>query len=100
MKKLLILTILLTTWISVKGQTEKEINDQVQFWTSINSTWRFTDHWGAMGDFHIRRDDFIKDPNFYTPCTQAHLVSFLGTADQIKQEYNRQRQMSSHLELT
>lgn len=65
MKKLLLLTILLTTWMSVKGQTEKEINDQVQFWTSINSTWRFTDHWGAMGDFHIRRDDFIKDPNFY-----------------------------------
>ncbi len=44
---------------------EKEINDQAQFWTSINSTWRLSDHWGAMGDFHIRRNDFLKDPNFY-----------------------------------
>lgn len=50
---------------SVSGQTEKEINNQAQFWTSVNSTWRMTDHWGVMGDFHIRRDDFVKDPNFY-----------------------------------
>lgn len=45
--------------------TEKEINDQAQFWTSINSTWRFSDHWGAMGDFHLRRTNFLQDPNFY-----------------------------------
>lgn len=47
------------------AQTEKEINDQAQFWTSVNSTWRLSDHWGVMGDFHIRRTDFLKDPNFY-----------------------------------
>lgn len=47
------------------AQTEKEVNEQVQFWTSLNSTWRFSDHWGAMVDFHIRRNDFMKDPNFY-----------------------------------
>lgn len=57
--------ILLTSCFSVFSQSEKVINEQAQFWTSINSTWRFTDHWGVMGDFHIRRTDFLKDPNFY-----------------------------------
>ena len=46
-------------------ESEKEINDQAQFWTSINTTWRASDHWGIMGDFHLRRTDFIQDPNFY-----------------------------------
>ena len=65
MKKLIITVVFLTTFLFSQAQTEKEINNQLQFWTSINSTWRFTDHWGAMGDFHIRRDDFIKYPNLY-----------------------------------
>lgn len=65
MKKIAAIIILLITCYSARAQEEKEIDNQVQFWTSINSTWRFSDHWGAMGDFHIRRDDFIKDPNFY-----------------------------------
>lgn len=57
--------ILLTACFSVFSQAEKEVNEQAQFWTSINSTWRFSDHWGVMGDFHIRRTDFLQDPNFY-----------------------------------
>lgn len=44
---------------------EKEINDQAQFWTSINSTWRISNKWGVMGDFHLRRNNFLQDPNFY-----------------------------------
>lgn len=54
-------------WLNVfsQEQQEKEINNQAQFWTSVNSTWRLSNRWGAMGDFHIRRTDFIKDPNFY-----------------------------------
>ena len=52
-------------FLPLHAQTEKEINEQVQFWTSINSTMRFSDHWGAMGDFHIRRNNFMKDPSFY-----------------------------------
>jgi Protein of unknown function (DUF2490) len=43
----------------------KEINHQLQTWVSINSTYRFNKHWGAMADFHIRRNNFIADPNFY-----------------------------------
>jgi len=49
----------------VNAQEEREVNDQVQFWTSINSTLRFTDKLGLMGDFHIKRNNFVKDPGFY-----------------------------------
>lgn len=65
MKKLVILSFFVFHTMALKAQTEKEINDQVQFWTSINSTWRLTDHWGVMGDFHLRRNNFLSDPSFY-----------------------------------
>ncbi len=65
MKQSITLLLFFILFTPVEAQTEKEINNQVQFWTSINSTWRLSDRWGVMGDFHIRRDDFIKDPNFY-----------------------------------
>jgi len=45
--------------------SEKDVTDQMQFWTSINTTFRLTDRWGVMGDFHIRRNNFVKDPSFY-----------------------------------
>jgi hypothetical protein len=47
------------------AQTRKEINHQLQSWFSVNSTIRFTDKWGMIGDFHIRRNDFVRDPSFY-----------------------------------
>ena len=62
-KYIVIIFIIYTSALS--SQTEKEINNQGQFWTSINSTTRLTNRWGVLGDFHIRRTDFIKDPNFY-----------------------------------
>ncbi|MCP4882859.1 MAG: DUF2490 domain-containing protein [Flavobacteriales bacterium] len=65
MRRFTTVLIILFVCAAAQGQTEKEINNQAQFWTSINSTWRFSDHWGAMGDFHIRRTNFIQDPNFY-----------------------------------
>lgn len=65
MKQTLLIILFSLFCFSVNSQTEKEINNQVQFWTSINSTWRLSDHWGVMGDFHIRRNNFLKDPNFY-----------------------------------
>lgn len=63
--KNIFLVIFLSFVLNSSAQTEKEINEQVQFWTSINSTWRLSDNWGVMGDFHIRRNNFIQDPNFY-----------------------------------
>ena len=65
MRRFTTILVILFVCTSVNGQTEKEINNQAQFWTSINSTWRLSDHWGVMGDFHIRRTNFIQDPNFY-----------------------------------
>lgn len=65
MKKHIFILFLLIASFSAQAQDEKEINNQVQFWTSVNSTWRLSDHWGVMGDFHVRRNDFLKDPNFY-----------------------------------
>ena len=31
----------------------------------MNSTTRLTDQLGVIGDFHVRRTDFIADPSFY-----------------------------------
>lgn len=47
------------------GQSAKEINEQTQFWWSINTTSRITDRFGAVADFHIRRNNFVADPSFY-----------------------------------
>lgn len=62
--------IIFLSFLSLKGWTQidppkKEIIDNVQFWTSINSTTRLSNRWGVMGDFHIRRSEFIQNPNFY-----------------------------------
>jgi len=63
--------------LSAEAQTVKEINEQTQFWTSINSTSRISDRWGAVADFHIRRNNFVKDPSFYLLRFGAHY--WLGT---------------------
>ena len=48
-----------------QASTEKSINHQLQFWTSLNSTVRISDHWGIIADAHIRRNQFLVDPSFY-----------------------------------
>ena len=47
------------------AQTSKEINEQVQFWGSLNTTIRLTDRTGVIADVHVRRNDFLQDPGFY-----------------------------------
>jgi hypothetical protein len=50
------------------GQTstnEKQISHFSQSWFSVNSTMRFSDHWGLMADFHFRKEFFFKDDFFY-----------------------------------
>lgn len=63
---LALLSLLLSSY-SVRGQEneEKQIFEQTQFWTSVNSTIRLSKRWGVIADFHIRRQNFIKDPGFY-----------------------------------
>ena len=66
MKRLsVLLALVLPVLVNAQNDVEREVNHQAQFWTSINSTIRISDHWGAMGDFHIRRNNFLQDPNFY-----------------------------------
>ncbi len=43
----------------------KQVNHQIQFWTSLNTTARISERWSVIGDIHIRRNNFIKDPSFY-----------------------------------
>jgi hypothetical protein len=49
------------------GQTEneKQVTYYNQTWFSINSTMRFSDHWGLMADFHDRQQGFFKEDYFY-----------------------------------
>lgn len=50
------------------GQTSgigKQVTHASQSWISVNSTMRFTDHWGLMADFHVRKDDFFTEDYFY-----------------------------------
>jgi hypothetical protein len=50
------------------GQTtvnEKQITHSTQSWFSVNSTIRFTDYWGVMADFHVRKEDFLEGDYFY-----------------------------------
>jgi hypothetical protein len=60
-----ILIILLPLATFAQTATEKDINHQVQTWVSINTVTKFADHWGVVGDFHIRRNDFLAEDSFY-----------------------------------
>ncbi|ATL45703.1 hypothetical protein COR50_00190 [Chitinophaga caeni] len=62
MRKLLLL---LSLPIHVYAQQQKVINHQQQTWFSINSTFRISKHFGAVGDIHVRRTDFLERPSFY-----------------------------------
>lgn len=65
-KRIIVFIVLfLPLFIIAQTTPQKEINHQVQFWTSINTVTRFNDRWGMLADFHIRRNNFIADPSFY-----------------------------------
>jgi hypothetical protein len=63
-RALLFVLVLLSGFLSL-SQEKKKIYQNDQFWWSINSTMRLTNDWGLIADFHIRRDDLYRDPNFY-----------------------------------
>ena len=50
---------------AVLGQVEKEVNQKLQTWVSINTVTKFSDHWGVIADAHIRDNGFFEDNNFY-----------------------------------
>ena len=67
MKRLIIISFIFFSFLSHSqtGIPEKEITQNSHFWTSLNSTARISNRWGTMGDIHIRRENFVKYPNFY-----------------------------------
>lgn len=42
----------------------KQVRQQAQVWLSMNAHYRFNQRWGLIGDLHIRRNNFLKDPSF------------------------------------
>ncbi len=66
MKKLLLLLVILSSLsLQAQGGIERVTNDQTQFWTSVNGTMRLSQKFGVITDFHLRRNNFLKDPSFY-----------------------------------
>lgn len=63
MKQVKLLMVSIFCWTIVSAQ--KTVNTQQMFWTSVNSTIRFSDRWGLMADVHMRRNNFMADPGFY-----------------------------------
>ncbi len=60
---------LIIMFIPATANSQQEVAtetfEQTQFWTSINSTARISKRWGMIADIHLRRNNFISDPNFY-----------------------------------
>jgi hypothetical protein len=48
-----------------EDSTEKIVNEQAQFWISTNNVFRVAERWAILNDLHIRRNNFMADPNFY-----------------------------------
>ena len=66
MRKFLFLSaISLCSVLTAQELPERQVYDNTQFWTSVNGTLRLSQRWGMITDVHIRRDDFLRDPNFY-----------------------------------
>lgn len=65
MKRIFLLLIFVLFYGHSHGQVEKQIIDQTQFWISTNNVYRYNDKMGILTDFHIRKNDFLNDPNFY-----------------------------------
>jgi hypothetical protein len=47
------------------GQQARQVNQQFQTWTSVNSIMRFSNRWGMMADMHMRRNNGVADPSFF-----------------------------------
>ena len=51
--------------LSAAAQRTREVQHQNHFWTSINTQARISNKFFVIGDFHIRRTDYLKNNNFY-----------------------------------
>lgn len=59
----------LTCFLLLNGaavtQPARAVHTNYQGWTSINTVAGLDRHWALIGDFHIRRNDFFREPGFY-----------------------------------
>jgi hypothetical protein len=60
-----LLVFLLGCQIGFAQLPEKVVNHQAQFWVSLNSTSRISERWAIIGDIHLRRNNFWRDPSFF-----------------------------------
>jgi hypothetical protein len=69
MKRYFVLIFILAFSLAIKTsgqeQAEKIVNHNAQFWISTNNQFRISERWALLNDIHIRRTDFISEPNFY-----------------------------------
>jgi hypothetical protein len=65
MKIILFVLFLTSSFCFAQTSIEKNIRYQNQVWLSLNNVFRLKNNWGAAADFHVRRNDFFKDPGFY-----------------------------------
>ncbi len=66
MKNILrILVLLFPFLLFSQAHTQKEVNQQVQTWISLNTVTKFSEHWGIIADAHIRENGFFESNNFY-----------------------------------
>ena len=59
MKKVVLLSLLISCSITVQGQPVKIVQKQEQAWLGYFNQTRFSTHWGMWADVHLRRTDFL-----------------------------------------
>lgn len=50
---------------SISAQRTREVQDQNQFWWSLNTNFKITQRWSILADFHNRRTSFLTYTNFF-----------------------------------
>ena len=51
--------------LNAAAQRTREVQHQNHFWTSINTQARISNKFFLVGDFHVRRTNYLKNNNFY-----------------------------------
>ncbi|MGL2963965.1 DUF2490 domain-containing protein [Flavobacterium sp. RSB2_4_14] len=60
-----LLFLVLSYTVLAQSPLEKEVNQKMQTWISLNTVTKFSEHWGFIADAHVRWDGFVEDNNFY-----------------------------------
>lgn len=59
------LAVLSTAVAAQTPSAAKQLNYHTQSWYAINSTFRLSEHWGTVADFHVRRYGMMDAEHFY-----------------------------------